>query len=35
MAGQVRGPSSSASNSTTASVGVLMVGPNFKVFFEV
>uniref|UniRef100_A0A915MBB7 non-specific serine/threonine protein kinase n=1 Tax=Meloidogyne javanica TaxID=6303 RepID=A0A915MBB7_MELJA len=31
MAGQVRGPSSSASNSTTASVGVLMVGPNFKV----
>lgn len=27
----VRGPSSSTSTSTTASVGVLMVGPNFKV----
>lgn len=26
-----RGPSSSASASTTASTGVLMVGPNFKV----
>lgn len=26
-----RGPSSSASGSTTASTGVLMVGPNFKV----
>lgn len=27
----VRGPSSSTSTSTTASTGVLMVGPNFKV----
>lgn len=26
-----RGPSSSTSTSTTTSVGVLMVGPNFKV----
>jgi hypothetical protein len=31
----VRGPSSSTSTSTTASVGVLMVGPNFKVLIGI